>query len=222
MDSSAPAQASRAPRTKPLLRGYSHEAAAHGAIAAATALVLNARNGSARAAAVTYGVTLVMLFVASAVLHRPHWTPRVRSVLGRLDHAAIFFLIAGTYTPIALLLGALGAKLLVAVWAGAAAGIAVALLWPAAPKWLMALLCVLLGWIVTLVAPAVHAALGSRGFALLVVGGAIYTAGAAVYAFRRPDPLPRVFGYHEIFHLLVITAAACHFLVVKQALAAIR
>jgi hemolysin III len=103
---------------------------------------------------------------------------------------------------------------------GAALGVGVVLVWPQAPKWLMALLCVLLGWVVTLAAPAMYAALGARGFGLLVAGGALYTVGAAIYAARRPDPLPRVFGYHEIFHLLVVGAAACHFLVVKQAVEA--
>jgi hemolysin III len=216
-------EAAAKPRVKPLLRGYSHEAAAHGAIAAAVALVLQSHEGNARLAAVTYAASLVTLFVVSAVYHRPQWNPRIRAALGRADQAAIFILIAGTNTPIALLVGgSIGRTVLVVVWVGAALGIGVSLVWPRAPKWVMALLCVLLGWIVTLAAPALYTALGPRGFALLVAGGALYTVGAAIYAARRPDPLPSVFGYHEIFHLLVITAAVCHFFVVQQAVAAIR
>jgi hemolysin III len=217
------AAAPAVPRQKPLLRGYSHEAAAHGAVAAAVALVAGARSGSAQLAALTYAASLVLLFSASAIYHRPQWSPRVRTALGQLDQSAIFMLIAGTNTPIALLVGGpAGRKLLAAVWIGAALGIAVSLLWPRAPKWLMALLCVLLGWVITLAAPSLYAALGPRSFALLFAGGAMYTIGAVIYAARRPDPLPRIFGYHEIFHLLVVSAAACHFLVVRQAVDALQ
>ena len=217
----APAARPR-PRKKPLLRGYSHEVASYAAIAAAGALVAGARSGSARLAAGTYAITLVLLFAASAFYHRPHWSPRARSILGRVDQSAIFLLIAGTNTPIALAVGgAVGHAVLAAVWAGAVCGVALSIAWPSAPKWVMALVCVGIGWIGAVAAPALYARLGARALLLMIGGGLLYTIGAAIYAARRPDPAPRIFGYHEIFHLLVVAAAACHFVVVQQAVDAL-
>jgi hemolysin III len=140
----------------------------------------------------------------------------------RLDHAAIFLLIAGTYTPFCLLLPGGGRALLAFVWAGALAGMAFSVVWPLAPKWLMAALSVALGWAVVPVLPALRTAIGTGGLALLLAGGLAYTAGAVVYATRRPDPFPRVFGYHEVFHALVVVAAVCHYVAVEGVVGALR
>lgn len=203
---------------KPLLRGVSHEIAAGVALAGWIVLALLAGPGRARLAANVYGASLFTLFFVSALYHRPTWRPAARLVMRRLDHSAIFLLIAGTYTPICLLLPvSTGQRLLSVVWAGAAAGILQSLLWVRAPKALSAAIYVLLGWVVVTALPALRAALGAGAIALLFAGGAAYTLGAIVYATRRPDPFPRVFGYHEVFHALVVAAAACHFAVAASA-----
>jgi hemolysin III len=206
------------PRAKPLLRGVSHEIAAFVAAPASLALFAGAKSSSARWGAATYGASLFTLFLVSTIFHRPTWSPRVRSWLARLDGSAIFLLIAGTYTPICLLLGgAEGRALLSIAWLGAALGMVLTVAWPLAPKPLMAIIYVLLGWVFAPAAAALRAAMGGRAVLFLIVGGLVYTAGALVYALRRPDPFPRVFGYHEIFHLLVIGGAVCHFFVVRAA-----
>ncbi|HET8733199.1 MAG TPA: hemolysin III family protein [Anaeromyxobacteraceae bacterium] len=207
------------PRTKPRLRGVSHQIAAFLAAPAGAALVAGANGSSARTAAITYSLCLFGLFAVSALYHRPMWSVRARRLLWRLDHSAIFFLIAGTYTPFCMLLppDVRGAAL-AAVWIGASLGTAVSLLWISAPKRLMAALYVLVGWIAVPVLPALATRLGAGALALLFTGGLLYTAGAAIYAWRRPDPYPTVFGFHEIFHLLVVAAAACHFVVVGAAI----
>jgi hemolysin III len=209
-------------RIKPLLRGVSHEVAALAAAPAAVALVASAKSPWAQAGAAVYGSSLFTLFLVSALFHRPTWSPRARSLVGRLDYSAIFLLIAGTYTPICLLLaGGVGNALLAVVWTGAAAGIVIAVAYPLAPKSLMAAIYVLLGWVFVPAAAAVRGAIGGQALLLLLAGGLLYTVGAVVYALRRPDPFPRVFGYHEIFHLLVIAAAALHFMVVRSAVRAL-
>jgi hemolysin III len=209
-------------RTKPLLRGVSHEIAAYVALPAVAALVARAGGGSGRVAALVYGASLLVLFTASAGYHRPMWSLEARRILWRIDHAAIFVLIAGTYTPFCMLLGgAWRQRMLALVWAIAAAGIVVSLAWVSAPKRLMAGLYVLFGWIAVPVLPALHAVIGPRALLLLFTGGLLYTVGALVYAARRPDPYPAVFGFHEIFHLLVVAAAACHFVVVGSAIRAL-
>jgi hemolysin III len=214
--------ATAAAAEKPLLRGVSHEIAAGLALVGWVALALVAAPGRARVAANVYGASLFTLFVISALYHRPTWQPRARRLMRRLDHSAIFFLIAGTYTPICLLLPpATGKPLLAIVWGGAVAGMLQSLLWVGAPKTLSAAIYVALGWVVVAVLPTVFGALGPGAIALLLAGGAAYTVGAVVYATRRPDPFPRVFGYHEVFHALVIAAAACHFAVAVSAVGAL-
>jgi hemolysin III len=207
---------------KPLLRGVSHEIAAAVALAGWVALALVAAPGRARLAANVYGASLFTLFAVSALYHRPTWRPRARRVMRRLDHSAIFLLIAGTYTPFCLLLPpATGHLLLAVAWGGAAAGVLQSLLWVGAPRAFSAVVYVLLGWVVVPVLPALRAALGGGAVALLAGGGALYTLGALVYASRRPDPSPRVFGYHEVFHAMVIAAAGCHFAVAALAVGAL-
>ena len=204
---------------KPLLRGVSHEIAAGVALAGWIVLALVAAPGRARLAANVYGASLFTLFLVSALYHRPTWRPRARLLMRRLDHSAIFLLVAGTYTPVCLLLpAASGVPLLAVVWVGAALGILQSILWVHAPKPLVAAIYVALGWAVLPVLPTVRTVLGTAAIALLAAGGAAYTLGAVIYAAQRPDPFPRVFGYHEVFHALVIVAAACHFAVVARAI----
>jgi hemolysin III len=200
------------PKEKPLLRGVSHEVAAAFALAGGVALTQVAEGPRGRVAAIVYGLSLFALFAISALYHRPRWSPRPYTFMRRLDHAAIFLLIAGTYTPICLRVPeAGGTALLAVVWGAALAGVVFAVLWPRAPKWLNALLYVALGWAVVPLLPALARALGPVGLGLLTGGGVIYSIGAVIYALRRPDPFPRVFGYHEVFHALVIVAAAVQY-----------
>ena len=209
--------------SKPLLRGVSHEAAAFVALLACVLLARAASSAGALVGALTYGLSLVALFGSSALYHRPTWSTRPRRLMKRLDHSAIFLLIAGTYTPLCLLLGhRVGSVLLAVVWGGALLGIVRCVLWVDAPKWLGAAIYVLLGWVIVPVLPDVRAAVGASGVLLLVAGGVAYSVGAVVYATRWPDPSPKVFGYHEVFHALVIAAAACHFAVVLQVIRALR
>ena len=201
---------------KPRLRGVSHQYAFYVALAAAAALVVlarGARGGEARVAALVYGLSLSAMFGASALYHRIDWSPGPHAWLRRLDHSMIFVLVAGTYTPFAVLVlaPALGWTVLAVVWGGALAGVVISLLWIDAPRWLTALLYVALGWVSIVVMPQLWDRAGVLAVALLATGGLLYTAGAVVYARRRPDPVPRVFGYHEVFHVLVIAAAAVHF-----------
>jgi hemolysin III len=140
----------------------------------------------------------------------------------RLDHAAILLLIAGTYTPFCLVLGGkTGNALLVLIWVGAALGLLRAILWARAPRPIVAAIYVLLGWVVVPVMPSLLAVLGTPAVALLGAGGLVYTLGAVVYATKRPDPIPRILGYHEVFHAMVIAAAALHFAVAAMAIRAL-
>ena len=205
------------PRVKPRLRGVSHEVAAIAALPAVALLVARAEGATARLGALIYGATVVILFTVSAVYHRRFWSLPMRQVIGRLDHSAIFLLIAGTYTPLGLLLGpGAGHLALWVVWIGAAGGIALVVGQFGVGKKLRSAIYVLLGWVVVPLLPRVQEAMGTGALALLLIGGFFYTVGAVIYGLRRPDPFPRTFGFHEIFHLLVIAAAACHFVAVAR------
>jgi hemolysin III len=204
-------------RQKPLLRGVSHEIAAVLAVPLVGLLVARAVGFPAQVGALVYGVSLLALFATSAIYHRPTWSPRARLLLGRIDHAAIYVLIAGTYTPLCLLMGAgTGHALLAFVWVVAALGIAMSVAWDNAPKPLRAATYVAMGMIFVPLIPAVLAAIGPASLAFLVAGSLLYAVGAVIYSVRRPDPLPAVFGFHEIFHLLVIVAAGLHFVVMSR------
>ena len=173
-------------------------------------LVLTAPRGAATAAAGIYAVCVATLFGTSALYHRINWrTDGARRWMRRLDHSAIFLLIAGSYTPFAILVidGTMAQVITAVVWGGALLGILLKLVWIDAPKWLAALAYVLLGWVSVVVMPEMMSDLGITATALVAGGGLLYTVGAVIYALRRPDPSPTVFGYHEIFHLLVIAAA---------------
>lgn len=201
---------------KPLLRGWSHLAGAATAAVAGVWLVAGAATGVPQWLTGIYVVAVTAMLGSSALYHVPHWSPGARRALKRVDHSAIFVGIAGTYTPIAghALGGSTGVALLAAVWAGALGGIVLANWRLDAPKWLRALPYVVLGWMAVLALPGLWAAVGPHGVGLLVGGGVLYTVGATVYALRRPDPWPRVFGAHEVFHALVLAAVACHWAVI--------
>jgi hemolysin III len=198
---------------KPTLRGVSHQVAFFAAIVATAALVWHAPSARAAVACAVYGASLTALFGISALYHRPHWSPEKRQIMRRLDHSAIFLLIAGTYTPLFALLDdpSLHYRPLWIVWIGAALGVGKSMLWPHAPKWITAALCVLLGWAAVGDVVRLAPVMGPVSTWLLVAGGLVYSGGAVVYARKRPDPIPRVFGYHEVFHALVIVASVCTF-----------
>jgi hemolysin III len=204
----------QAPAYKPRLRGVLHQWACLACVPLSGVLIAGAGDARARVAVAVYGVTLVALFGVSATYHRVNWRSLpARQWMRRLDHSMIFVFIAGTYTPIAVLAlqGALALAILVGVWGAAAAGALFKLVWLHAPKWLTALLYVLVGWAVLAAFPQLAGAIGLGGTALLIVGGVLYSAGAVIYAARRPDPAPAVFGYHEVFHGLVVMAAALQY-----------
>ena len=202
---------------KPRLRGVVHEYAFFVALVAGAALLIVAPAGKARVAIAIYVLGLAGLLGTSALYHRVTWrTPNVRRWVRRLDHSMIFLLIAGTYTPFALLVLSqpLGTVVLVLIWTGAVGGIVLSLLWPDAPRPVSAAIYISLGWVAIIAMPQLFDRLGVLGIVLIVAGGLLYSTGAIVYARKRPDPVPTVFGYHEIFHVLVVAAAALHFAVI--------
>jgi hemolysin III len=204
---------------KPKLRGVFHQWAFFVSLGCGVALVAATSGGRARAVAGVYAAAVSALLGTSALYHRVTWRPNVRRWMRRLDHSMIFVLIAGTYTPVAVLAlhGPLAKDVLIAVWAGAAAGVVFKLVWIDAPKWLFALVYIALGWVSVAVFGELPGAIGWLGVAGIAAGGLLYTAGAVIYASERPNPWPRVFGYHEIFHVLVIAAAALHYAVIAFA-----
>jgi hemolysin III len=204
---------------KPRLRGVSHQYAFFVSLACGIGLILDAAGGRARTAAAIYAVAVSGLLGTSALYHRVTWRPAARRWMRRLDHSMIFVLIAGTYTPVALLAlsGTLSRVVLFVVWGGAAAGVVFKLAWIDAPKWLFAVVYLALGWASVTVFGELPAAIGWLGVAGLALGGLLYTAGAIIYATGKPNPVPGVFGYHEVFHALVIAAAALHYAVIAFA-----
>jgi hemolysin III len=199
---------------KPKLRGVSHEWAFFLSLGFGAALIILAKTPKATLAVAIYAVSLSALFGTSALYHRVNWTrPNVRLWMRRLDHSMIFFLIAGTYTPFALLVlhGPLAEAILAVVWIGAIAGAIVEMVWIHHPKWVAALIYLSLGWVAVAAFPELWSQMGVAGTLLVAAGGLLYTAGAVVYATQRPNPNPAIFGYHEVFHLFVIAAAVAHF-----------
>jgi hemolysin III len=204
---------------KPRLRGVFHQYAFFVSLGCGVGLILAASGGRARIAATIYAVAVSGLLGTSALYHRLNWRPAARRWMRRLDHTMIFVLIAGTYTPVALLAlrGSLASAILIAVWAGALAGVVFKLVWIDAPKWLLAAVYVVLGLVSGAIVGELPAAIGWLGAAGLALGGLLYIVGAVIYASGRPNPWPRVFGYHEVFHALVIAAAALHYAVIAFA-----
>jgi hemolysin III len=201
---------------RPRLRGVFHQYAFFASLVAVAILVVLADSGREQVAAWIYGGSLAAMFGVSALYHRVAWrSVRVRAWMRRLDHSTILLLIAGTYTPFALLAfdGVVADVVLVVVWIGAAAGLLLNLAWVDAPKWVTAPVFLALGWVGVVAVPEL-VALGFAPTVLVLAGGALYTAGAIAYTLNRPNPVPLVFGYHELFHVLVIGAAAVHYIAI--------
>jgi hemolysin III len=196
---------------KPHLRGWLHLGTFPLAVVAGALLTVLAPAGQPRAAVAVFGLSAALLFGVSALYHRGHWGPRSAAVLKRLDHANIFLIIAGTYTPFTVVLLPPGPArtLLWIVWSGALAGVAFRVLWVGAPRWLYVPVYVALGWVAVAYLPE-FADAGAAVLALVVAGGLLYTAGGVVYGLRRPDPSPRWFGFHEVFHALTVVAFGAH------------
>ncbi|MGC5616835.1 PAQR family membrane homeostasis protein TrhA [Georgenia sp. Z1491] len=211
VDRGAPAPAPPRP-VKPLARGWIHLVTAPLAFVVGLALVATAPTLGGRIACAVFALTAVQLFATSAVYHRGVWNDRLGVLLRRLDHTNIFLLIAGTYTPLAVMLlpARTATVLLAVVWGGALLGTLSRLFWLSAPRWVYTPVYVALGWVAVWFMPDFWRAAGPGVVVLLVVGGLAYTAGAVVYALRRPDPVPRVFGFHEIFHVGTVIGWACH------------
>jgi hemolysin III len=209
--------ASLDPSLKPRLRGVLHQWAFAVSLLAGIGLVLEAGSARARVAVAVYALSVAALFGTSALYHRVDWrTLSARRWVRRLDHTMIFVLIAGSYTPFGLLVlrGTLGTVILIAVWSAALAGAVFKLVWIDAPGWLGAATYVVVGWIALVTLPELLERLGIAAVGALALGGILYSVGAVIYAHKRPDPVPTVFGYHELFHLLVIVAAALQYAVV--------
>jgi len=208
----APAQAAAVAAAKPRLRGSFHAATAPLALVYGVTVTTLAAPGTERLTVAIFALATVVLFAVSAVYHRAAWTGRAAATLRRLHHANIFLVIAGTYTPLsALLLPRTTATVLLAIiWGGAGAGIAMRVLWLHAPRWLYVPIYVALGWVAIAFIPAFWASGGPAVAALVITGGLGYTAGAVIYALKRPNPSPRWFGFHEIFHIGTIIGYACH------------
>ena len=189
-----------------------HELGFYAALGVGAALVLTTESGRARAAALVFSGCVAACFGFSALYHRPTWSPPVRAWLARLDHAGLYLLIAGTYTPFGLIVmsPAWAIPVLAVVWTGALAATVTKLVWWRAPKWLSAVFALALGWS-GIAALSELLSLPAAGLLLVVGGGLLYTAGALVYVRRSPDPVPHAFGYHEVFHLLTVAAAACQY-----------
>ena len=204
---------------KPRLRGVLHEAAFAVSLVTGTVLVCLADAGRERAAAAVYAVSVALLFGTSAAYHRGSWSGRSQEVMKRLDHSMIFILIAGTYTPFSLLLLEGTARWVVfgLVWGGALAGVVLRNVVRRPARWLFVGIYLLLGWVALGVLPQLHDRGGAVVVTLLLVGGLFYSLGALVYALRRPDPSPRWFGFHEVFHAFTLAAFAVHYVAVSFA-----
>lgn len=201
-----------APQTPPRLRGVLHAAMLPLSVAIGALLLVLAEGSAQRVAVAVFAATASVLFGVSAVFHRRAWGPRAHPILRRIDHANIFLVIAGSYTPYAVLLLPPGVArtLLAIVWAGAAAGVAFRVFWLRAPRWLYTPAYIALGWAAVAFLPDFLAADRLEVLALALVGGLLYTAGGIIYALRRPNLLPRWFGFHELFHALTVAAFVAH------------
>jgi hemolysin III len=197
---------------RPQLRGWLHAGTFPLSVAAGIVLVVLSPGTHIRASTAVFAITASLLFGVSAIYHLRRWSPRMHAVLQRLDHANIFLIIAGTYTPFSVLLLPAGKArtLLWVVWTGALVGVAFRVLWVGAPRWLYVPVYMALGWVAVAYLPHFLRAGGLTVLVLVIVGGVLYTLGGVVYGLRRPDPSPRWFGFHEVFHALTVAAFAAH------------
>jgi hemolysin III len=198
---------------RPLLRGYSHLLAAGVAIAGLIGLVILADSVEAAVAGVIFATSLILLYLTSGTYHALNWGRRMKALLRRLDHSMIFVLIAGTYTPFCLLVanGVWGVTVLAVIWSIAIAGIILKMIWPGAPRWLSVGLYMTAGWLGVVAGLPMSDWFALAPLVLLVLGGILYSIGGVIYGLQRPDPFPRVFGYHEVFHVFVIAGSALHY-----------
>ena len=204
---------------KPRLRGWLHAYAATISVASGTTLVAVAaamRGGRAGGSTAIYAATVTLLFGTSALYHRRNWGPRGHAIMRRLDHSMIFVFIAGTYTPIAVLTlpHHTAIVVLIGVWTGAIFGVALQTAWPTAPRWLSVPCYIALGWVAVFVMPEVLHNAGVAALVLVGAGGIIYTIGGIVYGLKKPNPVPGVFGFHEVFHACTLVAATCHYIAI--------
>jgi hemolysin III len=211
-----PAKVVSEPASRPLLRGVLHEVGFWASLVVGTLLIVSVEGARRDVAASVFAASVACCFGASALYHRVTWTPRLRPWLRRLDHAGVYLLIAGTYTPVCLLVlgGAWRSAVLASVYACAAVAIAFKFAWIDAPRWAAAAIGLALGWGGVIVLPQLIGRLDPAAVVLLAAGGVLYTLGAIVYAQQRPDPAPAVFGYHELFHALTILAVACQYVAI--------
>ncbi|MFD2082988.1 hemolysin III [Actinopolymorpha cephalotaxi] len=198
---------------KPKLRGWLHAGTFPLSVVAGIVIVVLAPSTEAKIATGIFALTASLLFGVSALYHRGHWSPRAAGVLRRLDHANIFLIIAGTYTPFTLLLlDKQNAKVLLAiVWGGALLGVAFRVLWLGAPRWLYVPVYIAVGWAAAFWLPDFFDHGRGVVFAMILTGGLLYSAGAIVYATKRPNPSPRWFGFHEVFHAFTVLAFIAHY-----------
>jgi hemolysin III len=201
---------------KPTLRGVFHEIAFFVSLVSGTVAVFLAPTTGSKLVVLVYAVSISLLFGVSALFHRHTWGPVGRRRMRRADHSTIFIAIAGSYTAVAgiALSGWPRITVLCIVWGGALVGITLRQLWLDAPKWVVALPYVVVGWAAVAVLPQLFRALGGVGFTLLLAGGLVYSVGAVVYALKRPNPVPGTFGYHEVFHACTIVGAVLHYVVI--------
>jgi len=197
---------------KPRLRGWLHAATSPLSLAAGVVLIVLSPTLTTKVGSALFAGTAILLFTTSAVYHRGNWSKRTWEVLRRLDHANIFLLIAGSYTPFTLILldGAAQTGLLILVWSGAALGVGFRILWIDAPRWLYVPIYAALGWAAIFYADDFSSG-GTSVIVLIAVGGGLYTLGGLVYGLKKPDPFPTWFGFHEIFHVFTIAAFVCHY-----------
>jgi len=204
---------------KPRLRGWLHAGTFPVAVAAGIVLIAVAPTTAGRVSAAVFTLTAALLFGTSAVYHRGTWSPRVQRVLKRLDHSNIFLIIAGSYTPFAALLLDPGRArtLLLIVWLGALGGVLFRVLWVGAPRWLYTPVYIALGWVAVIYLPDFLREGGVALLTLIVAGGLLYTVGGVVYGLKRPNPSPRWFGFHEVFHACTVAAFTVHYIAVSFA-----
>jgi hemolysin III len=209
---------------KPKLRGWLHAVTAPLTLAAGIVLIVLSPTAATRVGSIVFTLTSLLLFTVSAVYHRGTWSPRTWSYLQRFDHANIFLLIAGSYTPFALLLldGSARTTLLAIAWGGALAGVALRLLWQSAPRWFYVPIYIALGWAAVFYIPEFLAHGSTAVFVLIATGGVLYTIGGLVFGLRRPDPFPSWFGFHEVFHAFTIAAFITHYVGVSLATYSLR